>query len=232
MKLTLLYDRIGWEEKALEKKAEAKQICKLHNIPTPRFFLAKDVDEALKYGEALGYPLAAKIVSPDITHKSDVGGVVLNIKSRGELQRAYQQLIENASKHAPHARVLGVLVEEMVLGGVELAVGMVRDQTFGPTVMFGLGGVFIEVLRDVSFRVAPLSEDDAREMIGEVRGSRLLEGYRNYPPVDVERLKRILLTISQLSLTYPEFSQIDFNPIIAYGSSLWVVDARIFLTNP
>ncbi|MCX8191681.1 MAG: acetate--CoA ligase family protein [Nitrososphaerales archaeon] len=208
---------------------EGKLVCMEHGIPTPRFFFAKDLNGVLNYGAVLNYPLVIKVVSPDIIHKSDVGGVELNLKDEDELHSAYQRILKNVRERVPNARILGVLVEEMVPSGIEVVVGMLRDRSFGPTIMFGLGGIFIEVLKDVSFRVAPLSSIDAEEMINEIKGRRVLDSFRGSPPVDIDALKNVILTLSELSITYPEFLQIDLNPIIVRGKDLKVVDTRIIL---
>ncbi|MEM1525397.1 MAG: acetate--CoA ligase family protein [Nitrososphaerales archaeon] len=208
---------------------EAKLICIEHGISTPKFFLTKSLDEALNCGAILGYPLVMKVVSPNIIHKSDVGGVEINIKNESELYSAYQRILKNVIERVPNVKIFGILIEEMVPDGVEVALGMVRDHSFGPIIMFGLGGIFIEVLKDVSFRVAPLSSVDAEEMINEIKGRKILNGFRGKPPVDINTLKNTILTLSELSITYPEFFQIDLNPIIIRGKDLRVVDARITL---
>lgn len=208
---------------------EAKLICIEHGISTPKFFLTKNLDEALNCGAILGYPLVMKVVSPNIIHKSDVGGVEINIKNESELYSAYQKILKNVIERVPNAKIFGILIEEMVPDGVEVALGMVRDRSFGPVIMFGLGGIFIEALKDVSFRVAPLSSIDAEEMINEIKGRKILNGFRSKPPVDINTLKNTILTLSELSIIYPEFFQIDLNPVIIRGKDLRVVDARIIL---
>ncbi|ADI32312.1 acetate--CoA ligase family protein [Staphylothermus hellenicus] len=222
-------------QKAYEEKRrkllehEAFEIIKAYNISAPETAIARSLDEAVEYAEKIGYPLVLKIVSPDISHKSDVGGVILNIKSKEELIEAYNKIYENVSKNAPGARIVGVLIQKMAPKGLEVIIGGLRDNIFGPVVMFGLGGIFVEVLRDVSFRIAPLTEEDAFEMMNEIKAAKLLEGYRGQPPVDKKSLAKIILSVSKLLEENPEIESIDLNPVMAYPDNAVVVDARIIL---
>ncbi|ABN70334.1 branched-chain acyl-CoA synthetase (ADP-forming) beta subunit / acetyl-CoA synthetase (ADP-forming) beta subunit [Staphylothermus marinus F1] len=222
-------------QKAYEEKRrkllehEAFEIIKAYNIPAPETAIARSLEEAIKIAEKIGYPLVLKIVSPDISHKSDVGGVILNIKSKEELIKAFNKIYENVSKNAPGARIVGVLIQKMAPKGLEVIIGGLRDNIFGPVVMFGLGGIFVEVLKDVSFRIAPLTEEDAFEMMSEIKASKLLEGYRGQPPVDKKSLAKIILSVSKLLEENPEIESIDLNPVMAYPDNAVVVDARIIL---
>ena len=146
-------------------ETEAKTLCMEYDIPVTRFKLAKDEEEAAKYATAIGFPIVLKIVSPDIVHKSDVGGVIVGIKSVNEVKKGYRQIMSNVKKHKPDAKIIGVLVQEMAPSGTEVIVGSIKDPQFGPAIMFGLGGVFVEVLKDVTFRIEPITEDEASEMI-------------------------------------------------------------------
>lgn len=209
---------------------EAKLFCREHGIPVTEIKLAKNEEEAVEYAKEIGYPVVLKIISPDIVHKSDVGGVAINLRSEDEVRQAYRRVVENARKAVPNATIYGVSVQEMVEPSLEVAIGLIRDAQFGPCVMFGLGGVFIEVLRDVTFRVCPIDVRDALEMIEEIRGKQLLEGYRGLPPADKEALAKVLVRVSEVGVEHPEISEMDLNPTIVRGSSIKVVDARVIVS--
>jgi acyl-CoA synthetase (NDP forming) len=222
-------------KKALEEKRrkllehEAFELVKAYGIPIPETTIAKTPEEAVEIAEKIGYPLVLKVVSPDISHKSDVGGVILNIRSRDEVLKAYKQIHENVSLKAPNARIVGILIQKMMPKGLEVIVGGLRDNIFGPVVMFGLGGIFVEVLRDVSFRIAPITEEDAYEMMNEIKAAKLLEGYRGQPPVDKKSIAKIIMSTAKLLEENPEIESIDLNPIMAYPDKAVVVDVRVIL---
>lgn len=209
---------------------EAHQVCVLYGMPVAGFQLAETVEAAVTAAETLGFPVVLKVVSPDILHKSDVGGVVVDVQSPHEVRTAYKAIMYNVAKHAPDARVRGVLVQQMAAPSLEVVVGMTKDPTFGPAVMFGLGGVFVEVLRDVAFRIAPITEADAWEMVREIRAFEVLQGARGRAPSDVGALVDILLKVSRLVVEHGEIDQLDLNPIMVYAEGAVVVDARILLT--
>jgi acyl-CoA synthetase (NDP forming) len=208
---------------------EAKSVCMEYGIPVTRFSLAKSGVEAVKFAERIGYPVVLKIVSPDIIHKSDVGGVMLNLKDAKDVRKAYKQIMENMKKHKKDAEIVGVLVQEMVPPSTEVIVGAVKDPQFGHALMFGLGGVFVEVLKDVTFRIVPINEEEAHEMIGEVKAYPLLKGYRGMPPADIQAIVQILLKTSRLVSEHPEIRELDLNPIMVYEKGAKTVDARIIL---
>ncbi len=208
---------------------EAKALIADYGIPVTRVKVAKTEDEAVQFAREIGLPVVLKIVSPDVLHKSDVGGVKVNLKTEEEVRRAYREIIESVKSKVPNARIVGVLIQEFAPAGVEVIIGLIKDPQFGPTVMFGLGGVFVEVFRDVSFRVAPLTERDAEEMIGEIKGRKLLEGYRGMEPVDKKALVDALVKVGQIGVENPEIKEMDLNPVMAYPSGLKVVDARVIL---
>jgi len=209
---------------------EAKAICAEYGIPVPEGRVARTPEEAVRIAEEIGYPVVLKIVSPDVLHKSDVGGVLLNVLDADGVREGFKRIIDTVRAHVPDARVLGVLVEEMAPKGItEVIVGAIKDPQFGPTLMFGLGGIFVEVLKDVSFRVAPIDERDAYEMISEIRAYPILKGYRGQPPADVDTIARILLSASRLVMDHPEIKEMDLNPIIVYEKGAKTVDARIIL---
>jgi acetyl-CoA synthetase (ADP-forming) len=208
---------------------EAKTVCVEYGIPVTRFEVAKSEAEAVKFAKAIGFPVVLKVVSPDIIHKSDVGGVIVGLKSVKEVRDAYKRILGNVKKHRADAKFVGVLVQEMAPASTEVIVGAIKDPQFGPALMFGLGGIFVEVLKDVTFRVAPINEYEAREMITEVRAYPLLKGYRNLPPADIEAIIKILLNTSRLVMEHEEIKEVDLNPIMVYEKGAKTVDARIIL---
>jgi acyl-CoA synthetase (NDP forming) len=208
---------------------EAKTICMEYGIPVTKFRVAKTAEEAVKFAEEIGYPTVLKIVSPDVIHKFDVGGVVLDLKSAKDIRNAYKRILESVKKHKPKAKISGILVQEMAPSSTEVIVGSTKDPQFGPTLMFGLGGIFVEVLKDVTFRIAPITEQDAREMITEVKAYPILKGYRGQPPADIDSIVKILLSTSKLVMDHQEIKELDLNPIIVYKKGAKTVDARIIL---
>lgn len=208
---------------------EAKIVCMEYGIPVTRFKVALSQDEAGKFADQIGYPVVLKIVSPDVLHKSDVGGVVLDLKNASDVEDAYKKIIANVKKHKPDAKIVGVLVQEMAPSSTEIIVGATKDPQFGPALMFGLGGIFVEVLKDVTFRIAPITESDAREMITEVKAYPILKGYRGQPAVDVEAIVKILMNTSRLVMDHQEIKELDLNPIMVYEKGAKTVDARIII---
>jgi acyl-CoA synthetase (NDP forming) len=210
-------------------ETEAKTVCMEYGIPVTRFKLAKNEAQAVEFAEEIGYPVVLKIVSPDVIHKSDVGGVIVNLEDAKDVQNAYKQIMNNVKKHKPDAKIVGMLVQEMAPQSTEIIVGATKDPQFGPTLMFGLGGIFVEILKDVAFRIAPVTEDEAREMIAAVKAYPLLKGYRNTPPADIEAIVGILLNTSRLVMEHQEIKELDLNPIMVYEKGAKTVDARIIL---
>jgi acetate---CoA ligase (ADP-forming) subunit beta len=210
-------------------ETEAKTICIEYGIPVTKFKLALNEKEAAKHADEIGYPVVLKIVSPDIIHKSDAGGVIVNLKNPAEVANAYKKIMENVKKYNAKAKIVGVLVQEMAPQSTEVIVGAIKDPQFGQTVMFGLGGIFVEILKDVNFRIAPLTLDDAKEMITELKAYPLLKGYRNTPPADIDAIVNILCNTSRLVMDNPEIKELDLNPIMAYQKGAKTVDARIIL---
>ena len=227
--MTSVIARARMEGRYVLMEPEAKRLCIEYGIPVPRFELARSVEEAVEHAERIGYPVVLKVVSPQVVHKTDVGGVFLNVSNREEVREAYRKVVENTLSRIPSAEIVGVLVEEQAEEGAEVIVGAFRDSQFGPTVMFGLGGVFVEVLDDVSFRVAPVSEADAEEMIREIRGYRILRGYRGRPPADLEAVKEIILKVSRMATELREIREVDLNPIYVYEEGAVAVDVKIIL---
>lgn len=217
------------EKRSFLLEHEAKTICASYGIPVTRFKVAENAAQAVKYAEQVGYPVVLKVVSPDVIHKFDVGGVFLKLKTSREVEEAYNKIIDNVKKHKPEARILGVIVQEMAKPSTEVIVGAVKDPQFGPTLMFGLGGIFVEILKDVTYRIAPVTEKEAREMVTEIKAYKLLEGYRGSPRADVDSIVNILTSTSKLITDYPEIRELDLNPIMVYEKGAKTVDARILL---
>ena len=200
----------------------------IQNVPGD---LASDLEEAVKIAEEAGYPVVMKIVSEDILHKSDSGGIALNIKNTEELRVAYDAMMTRIANNEPNARIRGVMVEQMAPKGLEVIVGMRRDPTFGPLMMFGLGGTLVELLKDISFKVAPLTSEDIDEMIDSTLAGKLLKGYRGSAKADIEVVKETIARLSQLSLDNPEISEIEINPLIVYpeGQGAISLDSRAIM---
>ena len=211
---------------------EAKQVFSAYGLPITRTQLAKTEDEAVKLASDIGYPVVMKIVSPDILHKSDAGGVKVNIKDEPSVRDAFRSIMANAKDYKADARIHGIAVQEMAPWGTEVILGSVNDPTFGPTMMFGLGGIFVEVLKDVTFRVAPVSSSQALRMLGEIRGAPILAGVRGEAPRDREAMAETICAYSTMILDLAdEISESDANPVLVYGEGkgVKVVDARIIL---
>ena len=211
-------------------ETEAKAVLAEIGVPVTPTRLARDADEAVALADEFGYPVVLKIDADAITHKSDSGGVALDLASADAVRVAHERIVAAARGAAPDADLRGVSVQPMANPGTEVIVGMTRDPQFGPVLMFGLGGILVEVLKDVAFRVVPLEQRDAAEMIREIQGFPVLEGYRNTPPVDLGALETILMQLSSFAESYPEVAELDLNPILAYGDGAVAVDARIVLT--
>ena len=208
---------------------EAKELVSLHGVPVPGDALATTADEAVATAAAVGGPVALKLVSPQILHKSDAGGVALGIEGEDAVRAAHAGILASARAHDPGATIHGVLVSLMAPAGVEVIVGTQLDEQFGPVVLFGLGGVLVELLEDVAFRVLPLDRDEALRMIGDIHGTALLDGFRGQPPVDRQALADLLVAVSELIASHPEIESMDLNPVILHERGLSVVDARILL---
>ncbi|WP_297468303.1 acetate--CoA ligase family protein [Thermococcus sp.] len=214
---------------------EAKQVLKAYGLPVPEEKLAKTLDEALKYAGEIGYPVALKLMSPQILHKSDAKVVMLNIKTPEELKQKWEEIHENARRYRPDAEILGVLVAPMLRPGREVIIGVTEDPQFGHAIMFGLGGIFVEVLKDVTFRIIPITERDARKMITEIKSYPILAGARGEEPADIDAIVDLLLKVSQLVDELREYiKEMDLNPVFVYekGKGAVIVDARIILKEP
>lgn len=228
-KVTEIFEKAKSENRKFLLETEAKTICADYGIPVTKFMVAKTAEEAVKFAEKIGYPVVMKIVSPDVVHKFDVGGVMINLKTSKEVEGAFKKILDSVKKHNAKARIVGVTVQEMAPESTEVIVGAIKDPQFGQTLMFGLGGIFVEILKDVTFRIAPVSEEEAREMITEVKAYPLLQGYRGTPPADIDAIVQILLCTSKLVMEHPEIKELDLNPVMVYKKGAKTVDARIIL---
>ena len=217
------------KEKRSLLETEAKELLKEYGIPVPAFKLIKSEEGIDKLKETIDYPIVMKIVSPDIIHKSDAGGVKIGVKNEEEAKMAYQEIMYRVKKYKEEAKIIGVIACKMIPQSTEIIIGMMKDPSFGPVIMFGLGGIFVEVLKDVSFRIIPLEERDAQEMITEIKGYKILKGVRGEAPKDIEAIKNLLMKVSQLTMENPEIKEIDLNPVFVFEKGLQVVDARMIL---
>ncbi|MDO8689626.1 MAG: acetate--CoA ligase family protein [Dehalococcoidia bacterium] len=207
---------------------EAKQILVAYGIQIPRGGLCRSLDEALVLARDIGYPVAVKIVSPQVLHKTEMGGVRVNIASDDDLREAYSAIMAGVGAKVVVGDIRGVLVEEMAKGS-EVIVGATRDPAFGPLIMFGLGGIFVEVLKDVAYRLAPIDAVEAREMIREIRGYPLLSGARGGQPIDENALAEVMVKVSHLIDDFREIKELDLNPTFVDGDRVVAADARIIL---
>ncbi len=229
MAASTIVDKARSEGRTILTEIEAKQMLEDAGVPVSPARLAKTKDEAAAIAGQLGFPAVLKIVSPQITHKSDVGGVALGLTSAAEVAAAFDRIVASAKQHVPEARIEGVAVQRMERQGTEVIIGVTKDPQFGPVLMFGLGGILVEVLKDVAFRVIPIVERDARQMIEEIKGYPLLQGYRGQDPADLGKLRALLLQVSAFIEAHPEVAELDLNPVFAYKDGAIAVDARIVI---
>jgi acyl-CoA synthetase (NDP forming) len=230
MKPKEILAQAGQENRTVLTEIEAKQILIQSGINCTDTQLAATKEAAVELSEKFGYPVVLKVSSVDISHKSDAGGVKVNLKNKAEVEEAYDAIIQSCKAAVPTANIEGVSVQPMGKSGTEVILGMIKDPSFGPVVMFGLGGVFVEVMKDVSFRVVPIEASDAEDMINEIKGKKLLEGYRGQEPADVATLQQMLVKLSDFVNATPEIEEIDMNPVFCYKDGAVVVDARIILS--
>ncbi|MCD6330585.1 MAG: acetate--CoA ligase family protein, partial [Thermoplasmata archaeon] len=208
---------------------EAKEILRAVGIDVPEFYLAKSIDDAVKAANKIGYPVVMKIVSEDIIHKTDVGGVALNIENEKEVVEAFEAIMENCKRNVPHAKIRGIEISKMLPKGVETIVGSTTDASFGKVVMFGLGGIYVEVMKDVTFRVAPVPKKEIRRMIREVESYPLLMGVRGEKRKDIDAIVDTIYRVGLLVDKFKEIVELDINPLIVYEKGAKVVDARMVI---
>ncbi len=223
------FSRAKSESRTLLTEIESKELMREAGIDVVQTRLATTREEAINLGKELGFPVVLKIASPDVVHKSDSGGVRLKLQTAQEVGQAFDEIIAAVRQHQPAARTEGATVQKMAKPGVEVIIGMSKDAQFGPVIMFGLGGAWAELIKDVSLRIAPLNKRDAAQMVREIKGYPLLSGYRGQPPVDVAKLEEFLLKISAFAMENPEVKELDLNPVFAYPDGAVAVDARIIL---
>jgi len=220
------------EGRLLLNEVEAKTLLAAAGVAVTETRLARSADEAVALADALGYPAALKIVSADIAHKSDVGGVILGLADAAAVRAAHATMLSRVAEAAPGARIEGVSVQRMAAPGIEIIVGGTTDPQFGPVLMFGLGGVFVEVLKDVAFRIVPLEPRDAAQMVREIKALPVLQGARGAQPADLAAIEAMLLQVSRFMADHPEVAELDLNPVFAYAEGAVAVDARIVLAQP
>jgi len=225
-----VFQRARDEKRTSLLETESRALLRAYGVSLPPAEFVRSPAEAAAASIGLGFPLAMKVVSPDIVHKSDAGGVKLNLKDEEAVVRAFGEIAERAASVTTQERVLGSMLSPMAPGGQECILGMIRDNQFGPVIMFGLGGIFVEVLKDVSFRVAPMTEQDLDDMIQEIKGYRLLTGIRGEKAKDIGAIKEILAKLNEIAVDNPEIREIDLNPVIVHEQGASIVDSRVILT--
>jgi acyl-CoA synthetase (NDP forming) len=230
--LTEAIERARAQDRAVLTEIESKEVLAAAGIPVAEARLAATAEDAAKAAADVGYPAVLKIVSLDVTHKSDVGGVKVGLADEAAVRGAYDEIVAAVKARQPDARIEGVAVQAMARPGTEVIVGMSKDPQFGPVLMFGLGGIFVEVLKDVAFRIVPLEERDAKQMIDEIKGRAVLDGVRGGEPADIGALTDLLLKLSAFAEANPQVEEIDLNPVFAYKDGVIAVDARIVIGDP
>src|SRR5919112_2334331 len=206
---------------------EGKLVCEAYGIPVPQEGVANSAQDAAKLADGMGFPVVLKIVSPDILHKTEAGGVLVGLKSADEVSKGYDTILANAKKYKADAKIDGVQVQQMLKGGTEVIVGSITDGSFGKLVAFGLGGVLVEVLKDITFRLAPATRDDAYSMLDGIQAAEMLHGVRGGDPVNREALADVIVKVSQLVADFPEIVELDLNPVFATKSDATAADVRI-----
>ena len=222
-------DRVKADKRASLTPAESKVLCEAYGIPVPREALAASAKDAARMAAEIGFPVVMKIVSPDILHKTDAGGVIVGVKSAADAEQAYESIVRSARAYKPGAKIAGIQIQQMLTGGYEVIVGALTDPSFGKVVAFGLGGVLVEVLKDVTFRLAPASEADALSMIDGIAAAEILRGVRGAAPADRAAIARIIVAVSNLAADFPEIQELDLNPVFARPDGATAADVRILV---
>lgn len=215
--------------RTLLTEVESKQLLHEAGIRVTQARLATSADDAVAAAEEIGYPAVLKVVSGDIAHKSDVGGVELGLSDSEEIRAAFERIMSAVQEAAPNASVNGVSVQQMAKPGTEVIIGTTTDPQFGPVLAFGLGGIMVEVLKDVAFRIVPLEKRDANQIVREIKGYPVLEGIRGQSPADIDALEEMILQVSAFAEQHPEIAELDLNPVLAYPDGAIAVDARVVL---
>jgi 4-hydroxybutyryl-CoA synthetase (ADP-forming) len=228
-KASKVFDKVKDEGRTNLLEEEGLEILSAYGFPLPKSILAKTEDEAVEAANKIGYPTVMKITSPQIVHKSDAGGVKVNLSSDKEVRDAFKVIVDNAKKYDSKAEIKGVLIVEMVKGGKEMIIGSKLEPGFGPVVMLGMGGIYVEILKDVTFRLAPFTDQEANDMISSIKTKKLLEGVRGEKPSDVEKLSECIQRLSQLVTDFREIKELDMNPVLVMeeGEGCKILDVRI-----
>src|SRR5437762_12266278 len=219
-------DKVKGEGRTALTAPEGKLVCEAYSIPVPKEGVATSATDAAKLAAGMGFPVVLKIVSPEILHKTEAGGVLVGLKSADDVQKGYDTIIANAKKYNAKANLLGVQVQQMLMGGQEVIVGAVTDQSFGKLVAFGLGGVLVEVLKDITFRLAPATREDALSMLDGIAAAEILKGVRGMDPVNRDALSAMIENVSRLISDFPEIAELDLNPVLASAQAAIAADAR------
>src|SRR5438105_4518130 len=222
-----ILDKINAEGRTSLTAPEGKLVCDAYGIPVPKEGVASSAADAAKLATSMGFPVVLKIVSPEILHKTEAGGVLVGLKSADDVQKGYDTIVANAKKYNAKANIQGVQVQQMLTGGQEVIVGAVTDQSFGKLVAFGLGGILVEVLKDITFRLAPATREDALSMLDGVAAAEILKGVRGAQPVNREALADVIVNVSQLVSDFPEIVEMDLNPVFATPKGAIAADVRI-----
>lgn len=231
-----IFENARAEGRTFVLENEAKDIMRTYDIPIPPYATASTADEAVEKANQIGLPVVLKILSKDILHKSDAGGVKINLKTEDEVRKAFEEIMQNAKRYGEEKGIdvdlsRGVFISDFANMGTEVIIGVTKDPQFGHALMFGLGGIFVEILKDVTFRLIPLTENDAKEMILEIKTAKILEGVRGEKPRDTDALVDIIMKVSKMVDENPEIIELDCNPTFVYekGKGALVVDARIII---
>src|ERR1700704_4695819 len=220
-------DAVKADKRSSLTAAEGKRVCYAYGIPVPREGVAKTAAEAAKLAADMGFPVVMKIVSPDILHKTEAGGVVVGVKSAADAEANYATILANAKKYKADAKIEGIQVQQMLMGGQEVIIGAVTDGSFGKLVAFGLGGVLVEVLKDITFRLAPATKQDALSMLVGIQAAEMLKGVRGSDPANRDAIADIIVNVSKLITDFPEISEMDLNPVFATKDNAIPADVRI-----
>src|SRR3954463_13082641 len=222
-----ILDRVKADKRTSLTAPEGKLVCDAYGIAVPKEDVAKSASDASKIATDMGFPVVMKIVSPDILHKTEAGGVMVGVKNAAEVEKNYAAILANAKKYKSDARIEGIQVQQMLLGGQEVIIGAVTDGSFGKLVAFGLGGVLVEVMKDITFRLAPATKEDALSMLDGIQAAEMLKGVRGSDPVNRDALATLIEKVSQLISDFPEISEMDLNPVFATKNGAIAADVRI-----
>jgi len=228
MRPSEIFDKVKKSRRNNLTESESREVLEYYSIPVVKGEMVKSIETAKQLIEKIHYPVALKVVSKQVIHKTDVGGVKLNIRNEKDLIDAYHEIVKNIERDVPNATIEGMFVQEM-LSGTEVIIGGKKDPTFGQTIAFGLGGIFVEIYKDISFRVLPITKIEALKMIKEIKAYKILEGYRGSKPVSMDSLIDVLLKVSKLLQENPEIKELDINPVFAMPDRVVAADARIII---